>query len=30
MQGGECGERDVKRGLWGKNCRWGGTVRKWM
>ena len=29
MQGWECGERDVKRGLWGKNCR-EGTVRKWM
>ena len=29
MQGGECGERDVKRGLWRKNCK-GGTVRNWM
>ena len=29
MQGGECGERDVKRGQWGKNCM-EGTVRKGM
>ena len=29
MQGGDCGERDVGWGLWGKGCRVG-TVGKGM
>ena len=31
MQGGDCGERDAGRGLWGKGCRAReGTVGKGM
>ena len=29
MQRGDCGERNAKRGLWGKECR-EGTVEKEM